>query len=336
MRFLLSACFLLPAGCGGKSDRQGPECGPGTVDVGGECVPADGGPDADADSDADSDTDSRCDPPLSDCGGDCVDTNVSDENCGGCAVDCSDGGSCVDGACLCGAETCDPGQGCEAGTCACPEGLTDCGDHCADLLSDRMDCGRCGERCIGGCTNGRCDCGRFDECATEAGGTVCTDTDLDPLNCGGCESACGIREWCADGACSCRPGLSECDGAPGVCFDLDTDHNQCGGCAIGCGQYCAEGDCVVECPAGLDLCPGEYSCRDFETDPFACGGCWDADHPERECAANEICAFGTCTAWTPALGCAECPCENCPEGTTCCGYPEAPEVAICLTGDACP
>jgi hypothetical protein len=138
---------------------------------------------------------SACAPPLTDCGGACVDLNTSPFHCGECFKACTDQQwhrpVCAAGVCgqqiVCGsgAVACgnvcsvideDPahcggcGQkckvpaggttSCRAGVCVphCPTGFTLCGDKCVDLQSDPGHCGACNDACSpGSCVGGSCD-----------------------------------------------------------------------------------------------------------------------------------------------------------------------------------
>ncbi|KAG6512667.1 protein GRIM REAPER-like [Zingiber officinale] len=69
---------------------------------------------------------------------------------------------------------------------ACPGALHCCKRRCRDVLSDRHNCGRCGNRC----GFGRLCC---------AGGCVAVAYDVD--NCGGCGRICPPGQRCEYGAC---------------------------------------------------------------------------------------------------------------------------------------
>jgi len=101
------------------------------------------------------------------CGPDLV--SATSENC---PFVCSSGacvGECKNGEKRCDGDTpqiCDPagqwlsglpcGNGCAAGVC-CGSGETECGDTCANLQTDGINCGSCGHDCLGmGCASGRC------------------------------------------------------------------------------------------------------------------------------------------------------------------------------------
>jgi hypothetical protein len=134
---------------------------------------------------------------LTACAGFCVDTTSDAANCGGCAVACAAGESCVGGVCQAAAAA-------QATTCAAGE--TDCGGVCVDLSSDLGNCGGCGvacpaeTECAGGVCQAPaaaaiCPAGQI-ECTP---GT-CTDPLTDLLNCGACGNVC--QNQCANGVCA--------------------------------------------------------------------------------------------------------------------------------------
>jgi hypothetical protein len=137
----------------------------------------------------------------------------------------------------------------------------------------------------------------------------CTNTAVDPRNCGGCGVACASGELCEQGVCRpssavclgvvCEPGWICCGGS---CVKASLHYNNCGGCAIECrfgGARCAVGNC---CPAAvpdaacddLPTCPdGEVlcaeGCRDIVSNPLNCGGCGRVCPSERP-----RCLVGNC------------------------------------------
>jgi hypothetical protein len=126
-----------------------------------------------------------------------------------------------------------------------------------------------------GCPAGQVDCG--------AG---CTDVNVDPAHCGGCNVACGASEVCTAGTCTCATGYTDCNG---VCVDTMADPNNCGQCGVICsGQVCSQGVCSDSCGAGLTNCSG--ACVDVATDLLNCGTCGNA------CSGGETCVAGVCTA----------------------------------------
>jgi hypothetical protein len=73
-------------------------------------------------------------------------------------------------------------------------------------------------------------------------GGLCTDTSIDPTNCGSCGTKCGASGICQSGACVCGPATNACNGS---CVDVLTDPANCGGCGKVCAgfQFCTNGTC---------------------------------------------------------------------------------------------
>jgi len=131
-----------------------------------------------------------CDPGLQRCGAECVDTQTDPRFCGDCLTSCPVGEECDAGQCLdpndcrtngvgcVGFTYCDDVTGnclpgcdidaqctaqnevCNVAThaCVCDAGFTRCEGLCVDLLSDRRNCGACGDGCRGNqfCFLGEC------------------------------------------------------------------------------------------------------------------------------------------------------------------------------------
>jgi hypothetical protein len=98
-----------------------------------------------------------CPPPLSECGGICVDLGNNPQHCGTCSTvcpSCPTGSEaiCVGGTCSC--------------TSSCPVGLTECGGICVDLGSNPQNCGACGTVCPA--------CGKGRKTTCEGGACGCT------------------------------------------------------------------------------------------------------------------------------------------------------------------
>ena len=146
---------------------------------------------------------------------------VSDDNCGGCGIQCEAGTRCLldpDSVPRC---MCDPG------TSLCVTGRNqsvgfDLG-YCADFGNDDENCGGCGvecqvgtpwylpfpggrEYCIGGSCQLRCVEG-YDDCNHSPTDGCETNTLSDPRNCGGCGIECDLAagQACAGGRCMVAP-----------------------------------------------------------------------------------------------------------------------------------
>jgi hypothetical protein len=320
---LLCACSTTGIERGGRSDNDDT----GTVadtavgdTAGGDTTPADttgGSGDTGEDSSADTSTQpgqpgDPCDQNGDCASGACLGSGGSDRRC---AAPCTSADGCVAG------WECLPlgGAGsfcqCTATTEACNGFDDDC-----DLLIDEGAAPDLGCTGLEQCSGGFCTCdGALLYC-----GSLCTDLNSDPANCGECGNACQAGFACTAGACSCDAPSTVCDGtctdldtdaancgacgnacpdtlscveglcacAPGQlacgerCVSADVDPNNCGGCGIVCGptQNCTDGVCA--CPAGFGACGGE--CRNLATDPDNCGRCGNA------CAVGAACDAGSC------------------------------------------
>jgi hypothetical protein len=83
------------------------------------------------------------------------------------------------------------------------------------------------------CESPRTDCG-----------TGCSDTRVDPLHCGDCDTDCGAGGVCMAGTCTCALGLTMCDGS---CVNLTSDARNCGMCGMMCppaAPACIMGGCT--------------------------------------------------------------------------------------------
>jgi hypothetical protein len=163
--------------------------------------------------------------------------------------------------------------------CQCDPSWEDCGGYCGDLESDPANCGDCGYECATCeiCENGVCttsDClPPYTLCVIDDHKCECVDLLNNDNHCGGCNNPCEYFNGfeCQNGACECRPGLTDCGG---VCFDLQSDSQHCGQCYGVCGD---ESIC----------CDGE--CTDPLVDDQNCGSC------SNDCSAGESCLYGHCT-----------------------------------------
>jgi hypothetical protein len=117
---------------------------------------------------------------------------------------------------------------CHAASCAAEE--TVCAGACSNLMSDRDNCGTCGNQCgdglvcsLGACVEG-CDNG------LAACGGACVDQATDTNNCGGCgvddsSHVCTPDQMCNAGTCGCGPNDIVCNG---TCTNPNTSQSFCG------------------------------------------------------------------------------------------------------------
>jgi hypothetical protein len=173
----------------------------------------------------------------------------------------------------------------------CPEAnQTFCDGQCTSYLTDRNNCGACGNVCRSDevCSDGACVCNPgFTECVD-----ACVDLQTDPVNCGACEHACYTDEHCSGGACLCDPGLTQCGAG---CVDLQTDPVNCGTCDHACytDEHCSGGTC--QCDPGLTQCGA--GCVDLQNDPTNCGTCGTV------CAVGASCVSGVCACPAGQVAC---------------------------------
>jgi hypothetical protein len=177
-----------------------------------------------------------------------------------------------------------------------------------------------------GCADPLCNpCNVLGNMAACCGGS-CVDLTLDANNCGECYNDCYSDEYCQDGSCVCRPGLTP--GSEG-CVDLASDHENCGAVGTVCvspSPKCQGGTCVAQCSGVFTDCSDH--CVDTSSDPLFCGSCFDS-----ACEEDEVCVSGDCHLWIPgsSVGCSSCPCPDCPEDYQCSMYPGT-SMVICVEG----
>jgi Tol biopolymer transport system component len=143
----------------------------------------------------------------------------------------------------------------------------------------------------GGCVSAEPTVPEFPDCAAPLVkcGESCVDTSIDALHCGGCETACDVRdgEACVDGGCEleCGAGTVACGGR---CVDTGSDAAHCGDCDTACdsGEVCADGSCTLACGGGSTACGSE--CVNTANDPSHCGDC------DTVCEKGQVCSEGAC------------------------------------------
>ncbi|MBN9166387.1 MAG: hypothetical protein BGO98_42830 [Myxococcales bacterium 68-20] len=213
-----------------------------------------------------------CPAPRVDCGGRCIDITSDLSNCGACGSTCPP-------------PPCEPPPpnvrfGCSSSQCGVPVCLpqtadcnhdlgTGCGsDGCETDLTDRLNCGACGNVCPSGT-----------ECRSDGVSAKCL-----PI--------------CNDAACRCKPGETLCPN--GSCVNLLHDAQNCGACGAACPSQsssqvvtCEKGVCNTSCVAGLADCNGDPidGCEvDLRRSPTNCGACGN----RCDTAAGQPCFDGKC------------------------------------------
>jgi hypothetical protein len=198
----------------------------------------------------------------------------------------------------------------------CRDDQTQCGASCVDTLSDRDNCGDCGQRCPDAqmCVQGVCQ----NECPQGQlrCDNVCVNLNTSQTHCGSCGRACPTGLVCTLGRCEveCGPQYARCErtlpdggvadggasGTPYFCADTRNDQRNCGGCGMACpaGRVCEAGMCVAYCPPGQERCGGQ--CVTLASSRDHCGACGTA------CTASQRCMSGTCVE------------TGCPQGTMLC------------------
>ncbi len=217
----------------------------------------------------------------------CINKLTNTSNCGSCGTACQQNQICNNGSCL-----------------SCPPDTKVCNYSCVNIKVDSNNCGSCGHACASGevCSSGTCNltcgggttkCGATDGQGHGTGGYVCTNTKMDPANCGNCSNVCTNGQVCSNSQCalSCGGGTTLCGNK---CVDTMADVDNCGSCGNGCwGGYgisaCVEGSCMqIACPNGLTDCKPIFGCEDTQWDPSHCGSCGHV------CASGEACSAGVC------------------------------------------
>jgi len=165
---------------------------------------------------------------------------------------CTGSGTCSDA----GVQDCSPYACSGSGSCrtsCAADGDCAAGFACAGSVCKKADGGTCTG--AADCLSGACCAG------------LCSNTLLDPNNCGGCGSACALPNataTCTGGACNvaaCNASFANCDGSPATgCETAINTLSDCGGCAIACSRAnatasCATGTCATAgCNSGFDDC----------------------------------------------------------------------------------
>jgi hypothetical protein len=194
------------------------------------------------------------------------------------AAACS-GGQCTLGGCAAGFKNCDgdASNGCETNTDTDPDQCGACGSPC--IVPHALATCVAGKCQVGTCENGSVDCDGDPTNGCEA------IPQVDPKNCGACNTACPPTESCENGMCGlfCPKGKANCnnDESDGCETPLGT----VGDCAF-CGNNCDVANASSSCQNGachLDTCDtGWANCdtqaangceTNTQTDGGNCGSC---------------------------------------------------------------
>lgn len=250
-------------------------------------------------------------------------------------------------------------------TTECPEGRATCpGDRypcAADLMTDNLNCGACGNACPNSpsnlaqlnaqwmCVEGSCEM----QCwggAADCNGVVDDGCEAmlmnDPQNCGACGNVC--ESVCFFGECGCAifgPNAKACGN---TCVpDIQNDDNNCGDCGVRCPRTnlpalnayvgCIGGTCGHrKCTPFTRDCNGDLQDDDgdgcetplaaLSDDPNNCGECGNV------CEAGEICDQGTCLGCEPG----EARCETQTSGVPGCFVLTSDPDHCGGCGNACP
>lgn len=323
-------CGACAAGCGDGVCGELESCGKCPLDCGaccgdGLCVEGDG------ESCASCPADCLCKPGELCAGAECClptceGVVCGGDGCGGTCGSCSEGATCIGGACIldgcapacevkvCGGDGCGGTCGsCEAGD-TCVDGAcvpTACTPDCAGRECGADGCGGSCGACDGGgaCEDGLCGC--VPQCAGKQCGAD---------GCGGVCGQCAAPESCgADGTCACVPPCGEAPAGP-TCDGTAKTGAYCGGDKVSGGspdtlyacsgpgpatvvQVCADG-CVVAPPGTDDSCsaPGPTCSATAKTGAYCAGDKVDYGVPDTLYKCNgpgpaivvQVCANG-CT-----------------------------------------
>jgi hypothetical protein len=244
-----------------------------------------------------------CDPGFGDCDGDNdCETSLKEDvnNCGRCGNKCTlvhGTPACVDGQCV--VDSCEDGfRNCNTGD---PGGGFANGCE-ANIATDPLNCGACGEECDIKNGMGTCDAGTCAVVSCEPGFKNCnesaedggisdgceTDTANDPDNCGGCGNGCDIEnaiQKCENSECvigGCTQNHMDCNPGEGCETDTGSSVQHCGSCMGTCSNAgatdvsCTNGTCdPPECDSTHRSCDDNNAngCETDITTPEECGAC---------------------------------------------------------------
>ena len=141
----------------------------------------------------------------------------------------------------------------------CGGGTLCCDDTCVSVLTDRNNCGACGNSCTEKetCVNAQCVPCQDPQTICKAGGEErCVDLQTDKNNCGFCGHICPKDPENAKRDFVCQGGDCVCTGT--VCDNgrcCPADFNVC----VGAGGSCCATGFPVHCDNGI-CCPAGFSC----------------------------------------------------------------------------
>ena len=151
-----------------------------------------------------------CQQGLVNCWGRCIDPSTDRSYCGASGTCDADAGA---------GAVCGSGEICSGGTCqvSCASPLSACPAvsinpaYCANLDTDRDNCGMCGNACpVGGLCTGAsptCACpGITPMTCAVFGKPTCVDVFSDANHCGGCDNPCSPGQTCLNAICQIPSG----------------------------------------------------------------------------------------------------------------------------------
>jgi hypothetical protein len=197
---------------------------------------------------------------------------------------------------------CLPGQSRNRkGECSCPAGTDACPDGCFNLRRDLLNCGECGQTCIGGeCRKGECRCPSGLVLCNGVCRTLESFLD-DPENCGSCGFSCDDGNACTVDTC-----------AGGICqyANLSCDDNDA--CTH---DFC---DTSLGCQHQQITCDDDNPCTDNSCN--AATGCVYTTLTGIPCSTGSgaagTCSVGTCVANTTTTTTTRAPLQ-CEESSDC-------------------
>jgi hypothetical protein len=195
-----------------------------------------------------------------------------------------------------------------------PSQLVFCNGALTNLMTDRSNCGSCGNRCPehnpNVCCRGTCfdffydanNCGGCGQVCPES--TICCQGSCmnylnDTRNCGWCSHHCGEREVCCGGTCADQEDMDDLLGflncapitglgvasAIAIPLAIDEETDDVPDWVVPCTN-------ATPCPQPWMTCCSDR-CRNLNTSVENCGSCGYV------CPASPYCSGGTCTNLSP-------------------------------------